>query len=257
MKIHAASAPNANEECRPRLREPYEAYKFPKAYTIAPTMSPRRHNSLDVCDLTEMYTGCNALDFVAQKIIKEFQRLKPNTSSDDIEALLMDGLRKYRKAIVKLLNGKKKPEFLMKMEKTKSLYLTENQRNYADDCMTLAGLPLLFKEKPENLIIFQEVESEGKAISIYVKQKVLTMESDAFVVNVDGLKLCACDNFFEAFSALIASIYIFNLAYPKELTKSLTFIQNVIIGLKDSEGHINFDRKIRNVVSLINLKLKE
>ncbi|KAL5014749.1 hypothetical protein ScPMuIL_009019 [Solemya velum] len=212
--------------------------------------------------------GKTAREFWKDKLISKFGNSRKTldkshpavislSSRDDIEALLTDGLQKYRKAIVSLLNGKKRPEFLMKMEKTKSLYHTENQRNYADDCMTLAGLPLLFKEKPENLIIFQVVESEGKAISIYVKQKVLTMESDAFVVDVDGLKLCACDNFFEAFSALIASIYIFNLAYPKELTKSLTFIQNVIIGLKDSEVHINLDRKILNVVSLINFKLKE
>lgn len=122
----------------------------------------------------------------------------------------------------------------------------------ADDCITLVGLPLLFKEKPEKLVSFTE---ENNAIQISVKDKILTMNEEAFGVKVDGCTIFECDNFFQAFCGCIASIYVFNLAYPKELTKYFTFVQNILIGLKDGEGKINLDKRILNVLAALNTEM--
>jgi len=61
--------------------------------------------------------------------LKEFSRLKPNTQTDDLDDLLTTGLQKYRKAIVKLFAGKKKPETIKEIERTTQAYRTEGQRN--------------------------------------------------------------------------------------------------------------------------------
>ena len=50
------------------------------------------------------------------QILKEFNRLQPNTATDDIEDLLTSGLQKYRKAIIKVLSKKKKTTFLKEIE---------------------------------------------------------------------------------------------------------------------------------------------
>lgn len=61
-----------------------------------------------------------------------------------------------------------------------------------------------------------------------------------------------CENFFQAFVVFIASIYVFNKVYPGKWVKSLTFTQNVVVGLKDQQGQINLDKRIVNVLASLN-----
>ena len=46
-----------------------------------------------------------------------------------------------------------------------------------------------------------------------------------------------------------------NLAYPKTWEKTFTFVQNIMIGLKDNEGQVSIDRRIVAVLSSINAEL--
>jgi hypothetical protein len=54
---------------------------------------------------------------------------------------------------------------------------------------------------------------------------------------------------FEAFCGLLACIYVMNLAYPKTWEKTFTFVQNILIGLKDNEGQVSIDRRIVTIVN--------
>lgn len=76
------------------------------------------------------------------------------------------------------------------------------------------------------------------------------MDSDAFSLRVEGHTVFTCDTFLECVIGLIASIYCLNLVYPKELEKTLTFIQNVVLGLKD--GDRNIDKRIVSVLTELN-----
>jgi len=69
---------------------------------------------------------------------------------------------------------------------------------------------------------------------------------------VEGVKLCECDTFFQAYTALVGSFYVFNLVYPKCWEKTLPFVQNIIVGLKDCQGQISWDKRILTVLTSIN-----
>jgi hypothetical protein len=84
----------------------------------------------------------------------------------------------------------------------------------AEDCIILAGIPLLFKEKPENVLICGQ-DQKDYPMSIKIKQRMLSMDTDIFQVFVEETHIYECDNFFEAFCGLLACIYVMNLAYPK------------------------------------------
>lgn len=75
------------------------------------------------------------------------------------------------------------------------------------------------------------------------------MGEKEFALYVEGCKLLGCEKKFLAFVVFSASIYLFNLIYSGKLVKSLTFTQNVLIGLKDQHGKINIDKRIVNVLA--------
>jgi hypothetical protein len=68
----------------------------------------------------------------------------------------------------------------------------------AEDCIILAGIPLLFKEKPENVLICGQ-DQKDYPMSIKIKQRMLSMDTDIFQVFVEETHIYECDNFFEAF----------------------------------------------------------
>ena len=51
----------------------------------------------------------------------------------------------------------------------------------------MAGLPLLFKEKVEKLLLF--AEDDRVPVYILIKDKLLSTEENVFMVYVEGVKL--------------------------------------------------------------------
>lgn len=125
----------------------------------------------------------------------------------------------------------------------------------ADDCMALAELPVLFKEKTELLLI--KDENAEQPMGIKFKKNIMTMDTESFIVYAEGTEVFKCDSFFEAYTGLLACIYVMNLAYPKGLEKTLLFVQNILIGLKDNAEKNSIDKRIVNVLLLINAELKK
>ena len=96
---------------------------------------------------------------------------------------------------------------------------------------------------------FGDSQVEGGPILLVIKEKIYTMDEDAFHLKIEGITVVKCSSFLEIMTSLIAAIYCFNLVYPKCIEKTMKFIQNIILGLKDG-GCV--DKKIVSVVSAIN-----
>lgn len=78
------------------------------------------------------------------------------------------------------------------------------------------------------------------------------MGEDVFVVYIEGEKLTGCEIFYQILTTLLASIYVFNIAYPQNWLKTFTFIQNVLVGLKNQLGQVSLDKRILGVLASLN-----
>ena len=56
---------------------------------------------------------------------------------------------------------------------------------------------------------------------------------DTLKIMADGIMVCQADNLLKAARLLLATFYVFNIAYPKGITASLTFFQKVFLNLQD------------------------
>ena len=65
----------------------------------------------------------------------------------------------------------------------------------------------------------------------------------------EGLLICTTPRVKDAIGILMACYYVFNMVYPKELSKTLLFIQRVILNLHDSS---KVPHKILAVVKRLN-----
>jgi hypothetical protein len=63
----------------------------------------------------------------------------------------------------------------------------------ADDCMSLADIAVLFKEKPATMII---KENEALSMSIKIHNQIMTLDNDAFSVYAEETEDLKCDSFF-------------------------------------------------------------
>ena len=77
---------------------------------------------------------------------------------------------------------------------------------------------------------------------------VSALTENGFTLQVDGNTVMECDSFLERFMALIGAIYCYNLVYPKQIKKTMVFIENMILGIKDEQG---IDRKIISGVAAV------
>jgi hypothetical protein len=75
----------------------------------------------------------------------------------------------------------------------------------AEDCIILARIPLLFKEKPENVLICGQ-DQKDYPMSIKIKQRMLSMDKECcpwiriyIQVFVEETHIYECDNFLKLF----------------------------------------------------------
>jgi hypothetical protein len=91
-------------------------------------------------------------------------------------------------------------------------------------------------------------------MDIIAETNLLAMDTNRFSVSVEKVEICRSDNFFEAYYGLLACIYAMNGVYLEDLEKNFLFVQNVLLGLKDTTDTI--DKIIVNVYFLINSEMK-
>ena len=82
------------------------------------------------------------------------------------------------------------------------------------------------EERKSPYIIADNVENEDL-------NQFLLNEETKFKVIVEGEVIGSAEDFFNAFTLYMASFYVFNIAYPKDFEKSLTFIQKFFLEILD------------------------
>ncbi|XP_052076738.1 uncharacterized protein LOC127714725 [Mytilus californianus] len=184
-----------------------------------------------------------------RQLLQEFARLGPNTEKKELEDLFFDGLDSYREVIVKLSKGKKLHKFEKEIYDLIAVQRSDDQRKYTSQCAAILGIALLLKEKFNQVLYFSDSEETEEPFLLIIKDRILSMGNDLFELKVDGDVIFRCDTFLELITGLIASIYCFNLVYPKPIEKSLLFIQNCIMSLNDG-GKV--DKKILSVITELN-----
>ena len=112
--------------------------------------------------------------------------------------------------------------------------------------VALAVVPQQLSESLEEML-----ESEEDAKSYPQIRTIDDGEEPQYAVVIEGLQVCCSGDIVTIFGAMMASYYIFNLAYPVKLENTLLFYQKVLLGLTDA-----YSKRNKKVVALL-CKLKE
>lgn len=70
------------------------------------------------------------------------------------------------------------------------------------------------------------------------------------VVNVEGIEVCSCTSVDEAFIAAFCMYFVFNMAYPGYLKKTLTFLQRLIANIT-GDGDKSLPVTVTRIVNLL------
>ncbi|XP_071086230.1 sterile alpha motif domain-containing protein 3-like [Haliotis cracherodii] len=222
---------------------------MPKVYLkMNLTFPERRRNvitqGLGVGDLLLKYPWLHQ----REQLLTEFSRLEPNTACQNMDDLLMDGFSKYHDSITRLAKGRKMPRFQRDFYEEMLLLRIDSQRKYSSQCAAVLGLGTLFKEKMEKVVKVKDTPDGEMAIQLIALDKISTTSSGAFQVHLEGHLVFVGDTFMQAVAGLMAAIYTFNLAYPKECEKTFLFIQKIVLRLADDE---QVDKRIVSVLAQI------
>ena len=106
------------------------------------------------------------------------------------------------------------------------------------------------KEKPSEIIIKDENQPIAEPKIVF---KDYFLDS-VYSVVVDNQRLCSTKDFIHAVKLLMATYYIFNIAYPKPSEGTLTFIQKGLINLQD---RAKMNKKVANLLLEINQQRKK
>ena len=70
-----------------------------------------------------------------------------------------------------------------------------------------------------------------------------------FNLYTENILLASCDCLVNAFLCLLATFYVFNIAFPKDMTSSLTFFQKVLLNHSDGAKK---DNKVVGLLTKLN-----
>ena len=95
----------------------------------------------------------------------------------------------------------------------------------------LLYIPSLLHEKLENII---RNEEDTELVMPYIVAPTSLEEGENYHVLVEGVKVATTNSLIGAFKLLMASFYVFNIAYPKNLQATLSFLQILFLGINDN-----------------------
>jgi len=92
-------------------------------------------------------------------------------------------------------------------------------------------------------------------MSIKIKHRILSMDTDIFQVFVEETNIFWMWQFFKIFLWVTGMYLCHEFGLPQNVGKTFTFVQNILIGFVENEGQISIDRRIVAVLSSINAEL--
>eukprot|EP00111_Clytia_hemisphaerica_P004357 TCONS_00012456-protein len=113
-------------------------------------------------------------------------------------------------------------------------FKTEESKLYVKNCLKLMLVSFLLRES--TFAIFDPTKTYPRLVGTSASfnetdLSTALLESASFDVKIEGQVVAQANNFMEAFAVMIATYYVFNLAYPKELECTLSFIQKYILDI--------------------------
>ncbi|XP_057304479.1 uncharacterized protein LOC130641622 [Hydractinia symbiolongicarpus] len=110
--------------------------------------------------------------------------------------------------------------------------ITEKTDKASLGSLAIILVPALLRDDAKSLFSNFDVKREPQ---IMCASEVITIVEVAldkqFKVVVDGCIVAECSEFISAFQVYLASLYLFNLCCPKNLTATLTFFQKDVLNL--------------------------
>ena len=94
---------------------------------------------------------------------------------------------------------------------------------------------------------YPEDEPKG-TVQIVLNDSDNPTECKNFLIKVDGKPVCRTGTLPRAYKLMVACHYVFNYAYPKCLSSTMTFVQKVILNHQDK---VKKDTKVLNLFSRI------
>ncbi|KAF1380303.1 hypothetical protein PFLUV_G00162210 [Perca fluviatilis] len=148
---------------------------------------------------------------------------------------------------------------LVKDSPLKKLYMEAREDALAEDIKGidfrggLLLLPSIFKEKIEDLIILGQNNPQTPYPTVQLKAqglKYALSRQCQSVVNVEGIEVCSRTSVDEAFIAAFCMYFVFNMAYPGYLKKTLTFLQRRIANIT-GDGDKSLPVTVTQIVNLL------
>ncbi|XP_038074352.1 sterile alpha motif domain-containing protein 3-like [Patiria miniata] len=167
--------------------------------------------------------------FDEEEMQNEFKRLH----EEGIKELLEAGLTKYGSAIIELSrNLKKEQPCLQEALSAIGLQREEKSRREATCTAAALGIPCLLKEQVKDMIVFGEEATDGVPIICGDEEDLASCST--FSVEIDGTIVSSSKDVLSAMAVYLASFYVFNLAYPTRLKRTLTFFQKGVLNIQDN-----------------------
>ncbi|XP_040038966.2 sterile alpha motif domain-containing protein 3 isoform X2 [Gasterosteus aculeatus] len=148
---------------------------------------------------------------------------------------------------------------LVKDSPLKKLYMEAREDALAEDIKGidfrggLLLLPSILKEKIEDFIMLGQKNPQTPYPTVQLKAQGLKFALSRqcqSVVNVEGIEVCSCTSVDEAFIAAFCMYFVFNMAYPGYLKKTLTFLQRLIANIT-GDGDKSLPVTVTRIVNLL------
>ena len=87
------------------------------------------------------------------------------------------------------------------------------------------------KEDAHEIILDKE---DQEKMTPYIVTGESRLDSTFFYILADNVKICSTNNMLKALKLLVATFFVFNIAYPKRVHAALIFFQKIFLNLHDS-----------------------
>ena len=206
------------------------------------TLYKRRDDILSGDSIKDVVQKYPWLTTGSDSVLKEFRRI----SDIDINGNFVNFLNLYGETILKVLGTNSKNIVLKNLLGTTA----SADEKYAAGCAVVLALCELLKEDPAYLLGIVLPEPKEHPVFILYTDADQFLDVTSFKVFVDGVSICECGDFVEAFLTYLSTFSVFNLEYTKNLTRVLLFCERVIIQIT-GDKHRTLSKDEKRVISLL------
>lgn len=213
------------------------------------TLYLRREEILRGANIKDVLKKYPWLQKSGENIHMEFERISKISIDMNVSQFLND----HGNAIIELVVSKNPDNRII--QSLLSQRGTDNDK-YAASCVAVMGLAFLLKEDVASLVGQLKDIPEPEVAPVFIgfhdnQTPDRFVDLTTFFVYVEGVEVCECGDFIEAFQIYLCCFSIFNLSY-KSLMKTMSFVEKVVLKLT-GEPQKKVSKEEKSVITLISL----